>query len=331
MERNRALILSGLLAFLLILSYYVLAAVVQVIVFAITVAYVLFPVRERLRNRGFSRRLASAITTFGTFLLVIVLFVPIAFALFRRSNTLVEKLAELPETIRIEFAGLEYAVDVAAVFEVVEEIAQDIAVETAISAPALALALVLFTFVLYGVLYRPRAARDAIYGAVPAPHHDIIDRLHTRTKRVLFALYVIQAVTAAATFVIALILFVTLGYTAPVWLALGAAVLQFIPMLGPSLLVVSLVAADIVIFGEPVRGVLLLVFGLLFISLFPDATIRPKLAKHTGDFSATLYFVGFVGGLLTLGAIGVIVGPLVVALLVETVAILAQENDSSEN
>lgn len=331
MEVSRKLVLGGLLGFLLILSYFVLAAVVQVIVFAITVAYVLFPIREQLHERGFSRRLASGITTFGAFLAVIVVLVPIAFALFQRRGALVEKLEELPETVRIAFAGMEYEVDLIAVFEGAAAIAQGIAVETAISAPGLALALVLFTFVLYGVLFRPRAARDAIYGAVPVAHHDILDRLNTRTRRVLFALYVIQAATAAATFVIALIIFLALGYTAPVWLALGAAVLQFIPMLGPTLLIIALVAADVAFFGEPVRGVLLLVFGLLFISLLPDATIRPKLAKHTGDFSATLYFVGFVGGLLTLGAIGVIVGPLVVALLVETVKIMAESNAEPES
>ena len=327
MDLNRNLVLAGLLAFLLVLSYYVLAAVVQVIVFAITIAYVLFPVREQLRKRGFSRRLSSAITTFGAFLAVVLVIIPIAFALFERRDALLTAVAELPETLQFEFAGLEYAVEVEAVLEAGATIGQGIAVETAISAPGLVLALVLFTFVLYGVLYRPRAAREAIYGAVPAHHHDIIDRLHTRTQRVLFALYVIQAATAAATFVIALVLFFALGYTAPVWLALGAGLLQFIPMVGPSILIIALAAMDIILLDEPVRGAIVLIAGLLFISLLPDATIRPKLAKRAGNFSSTLYFVGFVGGLLTLGAIGVIVGPLVVALLVETVKILGESGD----
>jgi predicted PurR-regulated permease PerM len=38
---------------------------------------------------------------------------------------------------------------------------------------------------------------------------------------------------------------------------------------------------------------------------------------------ATLYFIGFVGGVLSVGVVGVIAGPLIVALVAETVEILS--------
>ena len=41
---------------------------------------------------------------------------------------------------------------------------------------------------------------------------------------------------------------------------------------------------------------------------------------------ASLYFVGFTGGVLSLGVIGFIAGPVVVAMLVEVVNLLAAEN-----
>ncbi len=44
---------------------------------------------------------------------------------------------------------------------------------------------------------------------------------------------------------------------------------------------------------------------------------RPKLARYTTGLPASLYFVGFTGGVLTLGVIGFIAGPVVIALLVE--------------
>jgi len=43
----------------------------------------------------------------------------------------------------------------------------------------------------------------------------------------------------------------------------------------------------------------------------------------------SLYFIGFVGGLLSLGAIGIIVGPLVVALLVEAAGLVSQEFETT--
>ena len=43
-----------------------------------------------------------------------------------------------------------------------------------------------------------------------------------------------------------------------------------------------------------------------------------------------MYFVGFVGGLLTLGAVGFVVGRLVVALLAETVRLLSVNGVSTQ-
>jgi predicted PurR-regulated permease PerM len=53
--------------------------------------------------------------------------------------------------------------------------------------------------------------------------------------------------------------------------------------------------------------------------------IRTRLARETADLPGSLYFVGFVGGLLTLGPIGVIAGPLAVALVVEMGNLLTDE------
>jgi predicted PurR-regulated permease PerM len=60
------------------------------------------------------------------------------------------------------------------------------------------------------------------------------------------------------------------------------------------------------------------------VSFVPDAVIRTQLADWTGKISPGLYLVGFVGGILTVGAVGLIVGPLVVSLLLEVVEMLAE-------
>jgi predicted PurR-regulated permease PerM len=56
--------------------------------------------------------------------------------------------------------------------------------------------------------------------------------------------------------------------------------------------------------------------GLVLVGFLPDAVIRTKLAGRTADLPASLHFVGFVGGVLTLGLIGFIAGPLLVESLV---------------
>jgi predicted PurR-regulated permease PerM len=71
------------------------------------------------------------------------------------------------------------------------------------------------------------------------------------------------------------------------------------------------------------RAVLVTVLGLVFVGLAPDAVIRPRLASRTAHLPTSLYFIGFTGGILTLGAVGFIAGPLAVALLVEAVGLLS--------
>jgi predicted PurR-regulated permease PerM len=61
------------------------------------------------------------------------------------------------------------------------------------------------------------------------------------------------------------------------------------------------------------------------VAWLPDVLIRPRLARETADLPGSLYFVGFVGGLLTLGPVGIIAGPLAVALVVEMADHLSEE------
>jgi len=125
--------------------------------------------------------------------------------------------------------------------------------------------------------------------------------------------------------VLAFVVFWALGYGSPVLLAVIAGVLQFIPIIGPSVLVVALAVGDLLV-EETGRAIAVLVLGLVLVSFVPDAVIRTQLADWTGRISPGLYFVGFVGGILTLGAVGLIVGPLVVSLLLEVIDMLSERD-----
>ncbi|MEF8813874.1 MAG: AI-2E family transporter [Halovenus sp.] len=326
MVLTRGRVLAGLLGGVLLLSYVALSAVLTTVVFAVTVAYVLYPLRQLLSQRGLSRRLASTAATLGAFLVCLAFLVPLPTLVYLRQAELVATLEQIPDTVTYTVGEAEYTLQVGPVLDSSEEFVRTLAVDMLVATPRIALEALLFVLVLYGILYRPTAVREAIFGFVPSEYHDIVDRLHARTQATLYSIYVVQAATAAATFVIAVALFLLLGYTSPFWLALVAGVLQFVPVLGPSILLLLLASVDVVILEMPVRGVAVLGLGLFFVALAPDAVLRPKFASRTGLLSPTLYFVGFVGGILTVGAIGFIVGPLVVALLVEVVELLSEDH-----
>ncbi len=317
--------LGALLVAIAALTAVILAEILQTVVFAITVAYVLYPLRQQLVQRGFSRRGASTIATVVAFLVVVVLIAPILYVIYRRRGELFEALERLPETVPISVGGFELVVEMAPLVDAAQVWIRQFAIAVAGAAPRLVLAFAVFSFLVYGMLYRPSAVRTAAFRVVPADYHDIPTRLHLRTRATLYSIYVIQAATAAATFVLALVLFWVLGYEAPFSLAVIAGILQFIPILGPSLLILTLAVSDLLI-GATTRAAAVLVLGLAVVSFIPDAVIRTRLAAKTGKISSGLYFVGFVGGILTIGPLGLIVGPLVVSLLLEVVELLSERD-----
>jgi predicted PurR-regulated permease PerM len=326
---DRRYALGGLFALLALLATFVLADVLATVFFAVTIAYALSPVRRRLVRRGLSDKIASTAVTSLAFVALGALLLPVGFVVYRRRQALFDLLRSLPAEFVLRFGGFEYAVETEPLLAAARESLASLAVDVARAAPVLTLKLLLFVFLVYALLYRPSRVEAAAVALVPESHHGILFALHERVRATLLSIYVLQVATAAGTFVIALVVFAALGYDAPFTLAVVAAILQFVPVLGPSVLVIVLVAVD-VLAGNLVRAALGLVLGLAIVGFIPDAIIRPRLAKLTSDLPVSLYFVGFVGGVLTVGAVGFIAGPLVVALLVEVATLLSRETNARD-
>lgn len=321
--RQRRYVLAGLLALTALLAAVLLFEVLGTVFFAITVAYVLLPVRRSLVARGLGRRIASALATLLAFVFVLAVVGPLLFVLYRRRYTVIDLLQAIPGSLDVELFGFTYTVDVAAYLDLLREAIGDLAVDVAQLAPVLALKLTLFVFVVYALLLKPEAVRTGAFGLVPPEYHDVVMALHRRVRETLYALYVLQVATSVGTFLTGLVVFLVLGYEGAVALAVIGGILQFIPIVGPSLLVAVLAASDL-LFGDPTRAVAVVVLGAVFVGFLPDAVIRPRLARSTVGLPVSVYFIGFTGGVLSVGVVGLIAGPLVVALLVELVELLSE-------
>jgi len=327
--RRRTYVLAGLLVLTGCLTAVLLARVLATIFFAITVAYVLFPVSEWLGRHGFNRRLSAAVTTGIAFISGTFIIVPLGAVLYLRRRDLFSFFQQLPSMVTLEFGEFSYPVEIDPTLITARETLTAVAVDLAAESPVLALKAVLFAILVYAMLWQPQAPKKAVYRTVPASYHEVVNRLHQRLRGTLYAIYVLQAATAFGTFVVAWIVFWLLGYQGAFALAVVAGILQFVPVVGPSVVVLTIAVAD-VINGNITGAVLVTVFGLVFVGFLPDAVIRPKLARYTTGLPASLYFVGFTGGVLTLGVIGFIAGPVVIALLVELSSLLTSERQGDQ-
>jgi len=321
---QRPYVLGGVLAVTALLAAVILIDVLATVFLALTVAYLLSPVRRQLRRRGFSRITATVVVTVAAVFAVLLVFSPLAYLLFIRFSDLVDIVTRLPDSLLIEFAGFSYTVVVGEVIAGSVEGLQAAAVGTLSALPVVLLQVALFVLLVFSTLYNEQNIRAAVISVVPPEYRDIAEALHNRAKDTLYALYVVQAATGFATFVLALPVFFIFGYSSPFVLAIVAGILQFVPILGPSVLIVALVASELLA-GDIAGAVAIGVVGGIVIVAVPDVILRPRLASRQAKLDSSLYFIGFVGGLLSLGAIGIIVGPLVVALLVEAAGLLTAE------
>ncbi|WP_435359957.1 AI-2E family transporter [Haloarchaeobius sp. DFWS5] len=329
MQLNRRIVLAVLVVLAGVLAWVTLSAVFATVFFALTVASVVSPVQRWFEDRGLPNYWAGVLTTAVTFLGVLAIFAPLAIILYARSDRLVELIRGLPAEFAVDAFGFSYSLEFDEVQLLAVNYLQSLGLSVAKATPDLIFKVTLFVMVLFSFL----VAQDRVYSAgiavVPPRYHDIANSLVERVNDTLFAIYVLQIATAVGTFIVALPVFWVLGYDYWVSMAVVAGVLQFLPIIGPSVLIAAVALWELSE-GRIQSAALVAVVGSIFIGYLPDAVIRPRLAKMTADMPGSLYFVGFIGGLLSVGPVGVIAGPLVVAMFVETLELLAEDVNGAD-
>ena len=115
----------------------------------------------------------------------------------------------------------------------------------------------------------------------------------------------------------------------PAVVLLSAVMFMFcLAQLGPSLV---LVPAVIWLFWSGVTGwaIFLTVWTILITPI--DNILRPMLIRKSVDLSLFVVFPGVIGGLMTLGIIGVFIGPVVLAVTCNLLVAWIKEGEEAEN
>ena len=316
--------LGGLFAVSVAAAAVLLVDVLGTVFFAVTVAYLLVPARERLVGRDVDPRLASLAVTLAALVGVVAVIAPLVFVTASRLTETLTLLSDLPTTSVVDLLGQEYTVTVAELRASVVELVRNAGRQVLVSVPVLLVKFTLFVVLVYSLLQRSEASARAALAVVPPGYRDVAKAFNRRVRDTLYGIYILQAAVAFGTFVVSVPVFFFLGYESVLTLSIVSAILQFIPIVGPSVLLL-VVAAFHLAAGQFTSAVLVVAVGGFFIAWLPDILIRPRLAERAAHLSTGVYFIGFVGGLLSMGAIGVIAGPLVVAFVVEAAAILSDE------
>ncbi len=120
--------------------------------------------------------------------------------------------------------------------------------------------------------------------------------------------------------------FAALGIRAALLWGVLMALLSLVPAVGASLVWLP-VSLYLLISGEVLRGVALMLVGMLVISLI-DNFLRPTLVGKSTRLPDYLVLLSTVGGLTLVGVNGFVIGPLIAALFVAVWSLYMQDRSS---
>ena len=104
--------------------------------------------------------------------------------------------------------------------------------------------------------------------------------------------------------------------------------LSMIPMLGAFLVWVP-AAAYLALTGHPVKALLLVLWGTLVIGM-ADNFLRPKLVGERTKLHELLIFFAVLGGLQVFGVLGIVLGPVVLAITLALVDVFKTADREAE-
>lgn len=138
------------------------------------------------------------------------------------------------------------------------------------------------------------------------------ERMLTETKELIFASVISSGAGALLNGLLIGIIFTACGVGSPIFWGVVTAFGSFVPVIGSA---VVWVPAAIVLMGEGriFRGILLLILCVVIVMIV-DYWFRPWLISGRGEMGGLTVFIGVVGGILFFGLIGIVLGPIILAL-----------------
>ena len=327
------------LAFALYLCWQILQPFINVILWAAVLAVVFYPLHKRIRERVGSPAGASALSTL---LVIVLILLPATFI----TIAVVKELAGAADNLQAGVQKMSSASTLPGVGWVVEKTRGYVTIDpaeaqaflaerlkmvgTALAASTLVVVggavgaivqMVLVVFTLFYMFRDGERIRQSIYEILPLRRiqmHDIGARTRDVIAATIYGVLVISAIQGTLGFVI----FWALGLPSPLLWGVVMFFLSMIPMAGAFLVWVP-AAIYLALTGVYVKAIILVAWGLLVIGSI-DNFLSPRLVGRRARLHELLIFFSVLGGLQLFGVLGVVLGPVVVAITLALIEMVRQ-------
>lgn len=312
-------VLIGILLGLLYVAFLMVRPYLTYLILGMILTYLFHPVYRHLRQRTGRPRMASIIMIIFILLIIII---PSAFIItglidqsrnaynqFRTMEIDYEALSELPVVKSLEIDAEESITQVA---KHVRDYFVTSVPDILGSVAELLLGLfIMFFFLYYGFLDGERWLETAKRGLpLDQKHKDELFRdMGTITNAVVYG----QFLTAVIQGTLGGLMFVAFGIPNPIFWGVIMIILSFIPFLGTPLVWAPIGLLQLAR-GEYLSGIGILIIGTVVV-MNVDNVLKPYLISSRSKLNTLLILLGVFGGLQLFGFIGIVLGPLILALL----------------
>jgi predicted PurR-regulated permease PerM len=310
----------------------------NVLLWAAVLAVVFYPMHRRIRARLRRPALAAALSTL---LVIVFILLPVTFITVAVVRELTGVAASVQTGVtRFSLAstpGVGWVLDWANQYiHIDRQAAQQFVVDrlqtwgAALAGSTLVVVggavgavvqMLLVVFTLFYLFRDGERIRQAAYETLPIERvqaHDIA----LRTRDVIGATVNGVLVIAAIQGTLGTIIFTLLGLPSPLLWGVVMFFLSMIPMAGAFLVWVP-AAAYLALTGAYARAAILVVWGVFVIGTI-DNFLSPRLVGHRASLHELLIFFAVLGGLEVFGVLGLVIGPVIVAITLALIEMVRQ-------
>jgi predicted PurR-regulated permease PerM len=324
-EFRKALVTLALLLAIVALFLYMVSEVIVAVIAGVVAGAYLIPLQRWLAQRTGSPN-ASAILTIILFTVPLLLILAYSWMEISGAAQYLERhsaevAAGLNEGLRrlAWFEHLELSEDISRWVAVAAASSGRIAEELRDAVDVLLIGVSVFLFTTFYVLTDHPRIRGYVRDRVPGRYRSLADPVAAHVRAVvygaLYGTFITQLLKSA------IILLMNLIWSVPlaVVLAIASFFIGLLPVVG-SWTIYTPVAAYLILWrGDVVGGVLILVIGIVVNTLVISMYLRPKIAAQKSQVLNFYWmFIALVTGVYTFGLMGIIIGPVLIAVLKAT-------------
>lgn len=323
--------------FLLLLGFagYIIAPYAGAIFIGALISYFLYPVYRSLSARLHSDRwagvvlsLLSVLVLLGTLALLVPSFISQATLVYNSAEPYVQEqivnIRECSTTSGATFVckTLDKVLGTVVTpdfqekgIEVVKQAAVFLAQNTGRvlgSVVSIVVSIFIMIFSIFYFLDRGPALKDAVLEILPLKDsHE--GEIYSYLRKAIEAVVIGNIGTSALQGLAGGLIFFGVGLPAAVFWGFVMGIAAFIPALGPALVFVP-AAIILAVQGSYIKAILILVLCFLILG-YIDNVLKPRIIGKRIKLASFVVFLGVLGGLATMGILGMFVGPLVLALV----------------